>query len=184
MNAEQMTLYSGASKGAEAEFGLWAEAYGIQEVNFSFPGHPNARQRGLHELTPDELLRGDVNLTYVSRLLSRNYIGKGETFRRVLQTIFHIVNHSREVFVVGDIQEDQTVRGGTGWGAEFAKLNNKRLYVFDQVQDGWFVWNVKTWERQERVAIREAHFAGLGTRQLRPNGSKAVEALFRDTMVQ
>lgn len=184
MNAEQMTLYSGASKGAEAEFGLWAEAYGIQEVNFTFPGHANARQRGLTELTDEELLRGDVNLTYVSRLLSRNYIGKGEAFRRVLQAIFHIVNHSREVFVVGEIQEDLTVRGGTGWGAEFAKLNNKLLYVFDQMQNDWFLWAGKSWERQERVAIRHAHFAGLGTRQLQPNGSKAVEALFRDTMVQ
>jgi len=184
MNAEQMTLYSGASKGAEAEFGLWAEAYGIQEVNFTFPGHPNARMRGLYELTPEELLRGDVSLAYVSRLLSRNYIGKGETFRRVLQALFHIVSHSREVFVVGEIQEDLTVRGGTGWGAEFAKLNNKRLHVFDQVQGGWFLWGGKTWEREDRVTIREAHFAGLGTRNPQPNGSTAIEALFRDTMVQ
>lgn len=184
MNAEQMTLYSGAGKGAEAEFGLWAEAYGIQEVNFTFPGHPNARRRGLYELSAEELLRGDVSLVYVSRLLSRNYIGKGETFRRVLQTIFHIVSHSREVFVVGEIQEDLTVRGGTGWGAEFAKLNNKRLQVFDQAQNGWFLWTGHTWKPQERVVIREAQFAGLGTRNVEPNGSKAIEALFRDTMVQ
>ena len=184
MNAEQMTLYSGAGKGAEAEFGLWAEAYGIQEVHFTFPGHPNTRQRGLYELSEDELLRGDVSLAYVSRLLSRNYIGKGETFRRVLQTIFHIVSHSREVFVVGEIQEDLTVRGGTGWGAEFAKLNNKRLYVFDQAREAWFLWQATRWVPQERVAIREAAFAGLGTRQVSPAGSKAVEALFRDTMVQ
>ena len=184
MNAEQMTLYSGASKGAEAEFGLWAEAYGIQEVNFTFPNHPNTRSRGLYELTPEELLRGDVSLAYVSRLLSRNYIGKGETFRRVLQAIFHIVSHSREVFVIGEIQEDLTVRGGTGWGAEFAKLNNKRLHVFDQVQDAWFQWGGKNWEREERVMVREAHFAGLGTRNPLPNASKAIEALFRDTMVQ
>jgi hypothetical protein len=184
MNAEQMTLYSGASKGAESDFGMWAEAYGIQEINFTFPTHPNVRARGLYELTDEEMLRGDVSLAYVSRLLSRNYIGKGETFRRVLQTIFHIVSHSREVFVIGEIQEDMTVRGGTGWGAEFAKLNNKRLHVFDQVQDAWFLWAGKNWEREERAIVREAHFAGLGTRNLQPNGSKAIEALFRDTMVQ
>ena len=28
----------------------------------------------------------------------------------------------------------QTVRGGTGWGAEFAKLCNKPLFVFDQAK--------------------------------------------------
>ena len=32
------------------------------------------------------------------------------------------------------------MRGGTGWGAEFAKLCNKPLYVFDQEKDGWFEW--------------------------------------------
>jgi hypothetical protein len=52
------------------------------------------------------------------------------------------------------------------------------------VQNGWFLWGGKTWEREERVAIREAHFAGLGTRNPHPNGSTAIEALFRDTMVQ
>ena len=30
---------------------------------------------------------------------------------------------------------DDTVKGGTGWGAEFAKLCNKPLFVFDQDKD-------------------------------------------------
>jgi len=31
------------------------------------------------------------------------------------------------------------------WGAEFAKLCNKPLYVFDQARDAWFRWNEKGW---------------------------------------
>ncbi len=187
MNAEQMTLFSGASKGAEAEFGHWAEVYGIQEVHFTFPGHPNVRTRGLHSLTEEESLRGDVSLSYVSRLLSRNYLHKGELFRRVLQTQFHIVSNSREVFVVGELQEDLTVRGGTGWGAEFAKLNNKPLHVYDQLQQAWFNWQRNSWKRHDDphpLTIHEANFAGLGTRNLTESGRQAVEDLFRYTMVQ
>jgi hypothetical protein len=178
-------LYSGATKGTEEEFGRVAEAYGIQEVHFSFEGHPNARTRGLHELSSEELMKGDVSLTYVSRLLNRNYMHKGETFRRILQAQFHIINNSREVYVVGEIQDDLTVKGGTGWGAEFAKLCNKTIYVFDQPKDQWYLWRQSRWDPVTgNPQIRESHFAGVGTRLLKDNGRTAIERLFRSTMVQ
>jgi hypothetical protein len=181
MKPEEMTLYSGASRGAEAEFGHLAEQHGIQEVNYSFEGHSNERTRGLHELSREELMKGDVSLHYVSRLLSRNYTQKGETFRKVLQTLFHIVNASAEVFVIGEVQADRTVKGGTGWGAEFAKLCNKRLYTFDQNQGAWFLWTQEQWKQERQPTIREMHFAGLGTRFLQDNGKEAIGQLFKAT---
>lgn len=182
MNPADMTLYSGATRGAEEEFGRLAERNGIQEINFSFAGHPNTRTRGLHELTREELMKGDVSLHYVSRLLNRNYTQKGETFRKVLQTLFHIVNNSREVFVIGEIQEDQTVKGGTGWGAEFAKICNKTLHTFDQKQNAWLHWSDQQWQRVEKPRLSEPHFAGLGTRFLEDNGRAAIENLFADSL--
>jgi len=177
-----MTLYSGATRGAEEEFGRLAEHYGIQEINYSFESHPNVRTRGLHELSREELEKGDVSLHYVSRLLNRNYTQKGDTFRRVLQTLFHIVNNSREVFVIGEIQEDQTVKGGTGWGAEFAKICNKTLYNFDQKQNQWFHWKEQQWQSMAQPFISESHFAGLGTRFLEDNGRQAIEDLYKASL--
>lgn len=182
MKPEEMTLFSGASRGAEAEFGRLAEQYGIQEVNYSFEGHGNERARGLHELSREELAKGDVSLHYVSRLLNRNYTQKGDTFRRVLQVLFHVVNSSSEVFVVGEIQADKTVKGGTGWGAEFAKLCNKRLHTYDQSQGGWFRWEQDQWKPEASPAIREFHFAGLGTRFLQDNGREALAQLFKASL--
>lgn len=181
MKAETMTLYCGATRGAEAEFGRWAEQFGIEEVNYSFDGHLNERTRGLHVLGREELIAGDVSLQYVSRLLNRNYTQKGDVFRKVLQTLFHIVNRSREVFVVGEVRDDLTVKGGTGWGAEFAKLCNKTLHTFDQTQDTWLRWNGESWEAVENPAIGEAQFAGIGTRFLQDNGKQAIERLFQTT---
>ena len=182
MNAEDLTLYSGGTGGAEAEFGSQAESLGIQEINYSFEGHKNARSRGLHELSREELMQGDVSLHYVSRLLNRNYTQKGETFRKVLQVLFHIVNNSREVFVIGEIQDDQTVKGGTGWGAEFAKICNKRLHTFDQKKDDWFLWEDNQWVTVAQPAITETHFAGLGTRYLQDNGKKAIADLYKASL--
>jgi len=182
MKAEEMTLYCGATRGAEAEFGRWAEPLGIQAVNYSFAGHTNERTRGLHVLSLEELITGDVSLQYVSRLLSRNYTQKGDLFRKVLQTLFHIVNRSREVFVIGEVQEDRTVKGGTGWGTEFAKLCNKTLHTFDQSQDTWLHWSGESWQAVTNPAIREAQFAGIGTRFLQENGKQAIEQLFKATL--
>lgn len=189
MKSADMVLYSGATKGAEAEFGRVAEQNGIQEVNYTFPGHPNARTRGIQELTDEELLRGDVSLSYVSRLMSRNYIHKGETFRKILQTLFHIIINSQEVFVIGEIMDDMTVRGGTGWGAEFAKLCNKTLYIFDQGRDAWHRWEspASRWEPQknENLPLITAHqHSGIGTRNLKPNGTAAIEDLYTRSLVE
>lgn len=189
MRAADLVLYSGATKGAEAEFGRLAEQHGVQEVNFTYEGHPNARTRGIHELSQEELLRGDVSLTYISRLLSRNYNHKGETFRKILQTLFHIIVNTQEVFVIGEIMDDMTVRGGTGWGAEFAKLCNKSLFVFDQERDAWHEWDSPSsaWVRLEGEhlpRISSNHFAGVGTRNLKPNGQAAIEDLYDRSLTE
>src|SRR4029078_6451806 len=95
----------------------------------------------------EELLAGDVSLEYVSKLMNRRYT-EGLTLRKILQTIWYQVNNGQEVDVVVHIEEDYTVRGGTGWGAEFAKLCNKPLSVFDQQRDGWFTWTRSEWNRR------------------------------------
>ncbi len=180
MKASETILFSGGAPGAEAEFGACAERHGVEEVNFTFDGHRIARQRGVRVLNHEELLVGDVSLDYVSRLMHRRYTDS-PTLRKVLQTLWYQVNHGQEIYVIGAVQDDDTVRGGTGWGAEFAKLCNKPLYVFDQERDGWFWWSGTAWERKDRTAapvITHPHFTGTGTRTIRENGKAAIEGLF------
>ncbi|MGE0592382.1 MAG: hypothetical protein AB7G23_18945 [Vicinamibacterales bacterium] len=179
MTPQDCILFSGGAPGAEAEFGACAEQHGVEEVNFTFDGHRIVRHRGVRMLNHEELLAGDVSLSYVSRLMRRRYT-EGPTLRRILQTLWYQVNSGQEIYVVGSILEDGTVRGGTGWGAEFAKLCNKPLFVFDQDQDGWFTWGGESWARVpgEGPVITHLHFTGTGTRTLHDNGRRAIGALF------
>jgi hypothetical protein len=131
-------------------------------------------------LNHEELLAGDVSLEYVSRLMNRRYT-EGPTLRKILQTIWYQVNHGQEIYVVGHILDDDTVRGGTGWGAEFAKLCNKPLHVFDQEKDAWFTWTGTAWRRRDKgdePVIEHIHFTGTGTRVLEANGREAITSLF------
>jgi hypothetical protein len=180
MKSGEVILFSGGMQGAEAEFGAVAERFGMAEVNFTFEGHQRVRQRGIRVLTPEELTNGDVSLEYVSRLMNRRYT-ESPTIRKVLQSIWYQVNHGQEIYVVGEILADQTVKGGTGWGAEFAKLCNKPLYLFDQKQDGWFRWDKSVWvayPKGEGPVIGHRHITGTGTRFLEENGRQAIASLF------
>jgi len=180
MDARDCILFSGGAHGAEAEFGACAERHRVEEVNFTFDGHKIARQRGVRVLNHEELQNGDVSLAYVSRLMHRRF-ADAPTIRKILQTIWYQVNSGQEIYVIGAVLEDGTVRGGTGWGAEFAKLCNKPLHVFDQDKNSWFTWTGEDWEKRSSAngpLITHPHFTGTGTRTLTANGKRAIADLF------
>jgi hypothetical protein len=102
---------------AEETFGEAAEKRNIQEVIYSFEGHKLSRDKNTVILSQEELERGDISMELASRMLNRTYY-ETDKIRKVLQTIFHMVNGGHQVFVIGAIQEDGSVKGGTGWAVE------------------------------------------------------------------
>ena len=178
MSTQEFTLHSGAASGAETYFGEMAERCGLAEVNYTFEGHKDHRTRGLKVLDTAQLMTGDVSLAYVGKLMNRRYKDT-PLFRNVLRSIWHQVNAGKQIFVVGWINEDETVKGGTGWGAEFAKLCNKPLHVFDQDKGCWFEWKDSAFVRSDTPpVITESHFTGTGTRLLDDGGRQAIKELF------
>jgi len=172
----KITLYSGGHRGAEAEFGKLAEAWQIKEVNLSFEGHEADRTRGIRILNQEELQKGDISMEIVSKRMNRTY-SKTDKIRKVIQSLFHMVNHGYHVVAIGWIQEDNTVKGGTGWGVELAKLFNRPLSVYDQDRKGWFSWEGNQWVANTPVITADT-FAGTGTRHLTDDGRQALRDLF------
>lgn len=177
LNAAGHTLLSGGAPGAEAAFGECAEAWGMQEINFSFEGHQTVRTRGLVKLSCSELAQGHVSDVYIRAKMHRTYPST-PLFKKVLQSIWHQVNTSGEVFVVGTILPDATVRGGTGWAAELAKHWKKPLWVFDQERRLWFAWRDGRWVEDAQPVITRSRFTGTGTRFLNHDGKAAIRDLF------
>ena len=175
--AQAFTLLSGGAKGSEATFGASAERWGLNEVHFSFAGRETERKRGVVELSEEELERGGVSDSYIQAQLHRSF-PKTEKFQRLLKTIWHQVATAGEVFVIGEILENQTVKGGTGWGAELGRHFDKAVYVFDQSKGHWFQWNDGSWTKIEAPSIRRRRFTGTGTRLLNDVGREAIEELF------
>ncbi len=176
MTTSEYTLYSGGHKGAEAEFGRQAEKHGVTEVTFSFEGHQMEREKGVVILSPEELLKGEVSMDIIMERMKRKYT-RADKIRVVIQSIFHMVNKGFQVFAVGTIQEDKTVKGGTGWAVELAKLFNRPLHVFDQSKNIWYSFIDNDWT-EDTPKIEHKTFCGTGTRNLTDKGKKAIEELF------
>jgi hypothetical protein len=170
------TLLSGGAAGAEAAFGACAEQWGVTEINYSFEGHKCHRTRGVVMLSDLDLAKGSVSVSYVQAHMHRTY--HTPLFEKLFQSIWHQVNTARQVFVIGRIQEDQTVKGGTGWAAELGKRLRKDVLVFDQERNIWLQWTPDGWAERTNPKITSHRFTGTGTRFLNDHGKAAIEALF------
>jgi len=178
METAQCTLYSGGLKGAETVFGETAEKFAINEVIYTFEGHKLSRESNVQVLSKDDLERGNISMELASKMLNRTYY-ETDKIRKVLQTIFHMVNSGYQVFVIGSIQEDGSVKGGTGWAVQLAKMFNRPLHVFDQPSEKWFTW--KDGWQEDAPTIKYDTFVGSGTRYLNDAGRNAIEKLFEDS---
>jgi hypothetical protein len=177
MSTNKAKLLSGGHRGAEAEFGRAAKRWGLEQTTFSFEGHAMDWPMSVRVLGDAELAAGDVSMEIVSKRMGREY-HRAELIRRVIQSIYHMVNGAYEVYVIGAIQSDDTVKGGTGWAVELAKMFNRPVWVFDQGRGEWFAWRDRAW-RPEEPTIGARAFCGTGTRNLSDEGRAAIEVLFR-----
>ncbi|MCW7754696.1 hypothetical protein OOT00_11960 [Desulfobotulus sp. H1] len=176
MTQSQTTLYTSGHQGTESEFGRLAQSYGIQEVHYSWPGRSIERSNAMQVLDETTLAKGDVSMEIVSKRMGRGYT-KADTIRKVMQLLFHTINHGHQVLAVGWIQDDGTVKGGTGWGVELAKFFNRPLSVYDQKSMEWFSWKQNQWIKEAPV-ITHTTFAATGTRHLTDEGRAAIADLF------
>ncbi len=180
VNKGKCTVFTSGLKGAEAAFGEEAVKRGMQECVYTFGDQKIDRENAqcVNVLADDELERGNVSMEIVSQMMHRKYYGS-EKIRKVLQVLFHVVNSGHQVIVVGNILEDNTVKGGTGWTVELAKLFNRPLCVFDQTRDKWFVWDRGTWV-EGTPKIEFDTLACSGTRNLSDSGRQAIADLFAE----
>ena len=172
------SLIHGGHKGTEAEFGRCAEAWGVEETILSFEGHAVDRSNNIEMLTEAQLEEGDVSMTMVCQRLGRRF-ARGQGIRRVLQSMFHVVNRSDYLYAVGVVQPDNTVRGGTGWGVELAKFFNRGVSVYDQESDRWLTWDGTDWNEEEAPVVPDVAFSATGTRHLTDFGRQAIHDMFK-----
>ena len=176
----KMRLTHGGHKGAEAEFGRAAARWDVPETTISYDGHEMEFSMNVDNLSDEQLEKGHVSMDFVFQTLGRRF-AHAQKIRRVIYSMFHVVTRGDALFVVGWIQPDNHVKGGTGWGVELAKFFNRQVHVFDQDRDAWFTWDGRDWQPSEPT-LPDRPFSATGTRNLTDAGRKAIVDLFERSL--
>jgi len=195
LDLTNITCHSGGATGADFFFfETIGENYGVKTKAYSYKTKYHTTENKV-EISDTDYEEGVKEITKANRVLSRYGIHK---FMNLLARNWSQVKYSDEVFAIGTIVEPgkkgskgfynksefQVVDGGTGYAVQMAINNGKFIYVFDQDKDKWFRWSytsLKFIEVTKPLKISYENFAGIGTREIKPNGIKAIEDIYKLT---
>jgi hypothetical protein len=194
LDLTNITCHSGGATGADFFFETIGDNYGVKTKAYSYKTKYHTTENKV-EISDSDYEEGVKEITKANRVLSRYGIHK---FMNLLARNWSQVKYSDEVFAIGTIVEPgkkgskgfynksefQVVDGGTGYAVQMAINNGKFVYVFDQDKDKWFRWSytsLKFIEVTKPLKISYENFAGIGTREIKPNGIKAIEEIYKLT---
>ena len=91
-------------------------------------------------------------------------------------------NKADAIFAVGTIGSNGFVDGGTAYATTRGIIRGVPVYIFDQKDNTWKVWNK---EQNKFVVTSQPKLtpkaATIGTRQLQQNGKNAIISILKDT---
>ena len=191
---EKIVCHSGGAVGADFFFETIGSKFGVKTRAYSYKTKYHDSPNKV-EISDEDYEEGVIQITKANKTLGRFGIAK---YMSLLARNWAQVKYSDEVFAIGTIvdpgkkgskgfynkSEFQVVDGGTGYACMCAINNIRSLYVFDQNKDKWFRWSytsLKFIEVKEDLKINFENFAGIGTREIKPNGIKAIEDLYKRT---
>lgn len=191
---DRLVCHSGGAAGADTYWETIGDNYGVKTKAYSYKTKYHTTENKV-EISDTDYEEGVKEITKANRVLNRYGIHK---FMNLLARNWSQVKYSDEVFAIGTIVEPgkkgskgfynksefQVVDGGTGYAVQMAINNGKFVYVFDQDKDKWFRWSytsLKFIEVTKPLKISYENFAGIGTREIKPNGIKAIEDIYKLT---
>lgn len=187
-NSDKITLNSGGAEGSDTYWEIMAEIYGMEINAFSYK---TKKHKSIHkkEISDEDYQEGVNEIKRANKYLKRKNI---EKYMNLLARNWAQVKYSNEIFAIGQILKKgeiskngfkasvESVDGGTGYAIQMGILNQKTIYVFDQEKEKWFKWSyiLETFIQIKEPVIFEKNIAGIGTRELKPCGIKAIENVF------
>jgi hypothetical protein len=174
-NPQEYVNNSGGADGADITWEEIGLEYGVKTNAYSFEGHKQSSKSPV-VLTKEQLNEGDAHVREANKKLKRNFPSRSEYVDNLLRRNWFQVKNSDAVFAIGNLKDDNTVDGGTGWAVQMAIDSNKPLHVYDQKTNSWYEYSytnkkfVKT-----GTPILTNNFAGIGTRGEKIKGKYVLD---------
>jgi hypothetical protein len=193
----KITCHSGGATGADTVWDEIGEEFGVKTRAYSYRTKSHVSPNKV-EISDQDYEDGVVQITKANKTLGRFGIHK---YMSLLARNWAQVKYSKQVFAIGTIikagdksvkgyknnSKNDVVDGGTGYAVMMAINQENDVYVFDQIKDKWFRWSYNSLrfvELKEVPLITEQDFAGIGTREIQPNGIKAIRDVYEKTFLK
>ena len=190
----KVVCHSGGAPGADTDWEKDGDPYGVQTRAYSYktPKHTSVNKV---EISDEDYKEGIIEVNKANKYLNRYGIHK---YMNLLARNWAQVKYSEQIFAIGTIIKpgDKNIKGyynkgkydivdgGTGYAVMMGINNNREVFVFDQIRDKWFRWSYSTLqfvEMKEVPTIDVQNFAGIGTREIQPNGQQAIKDVYEKT---
>jgi hypothetical protein len=190
----RITCHSGGAIGADTVWEEIGEEFGVRTNAYSYRTKSHNSPNKV-EISDKDYEEGVIEITKANKTLGRFGINK---YMSLLARNWAQVKYSKQVFAVGVIiksgekstkgyknsSKNDVVDGGTGYAVQMAINQENDVYIFDQNRDKWFRWSYNSLrfvELKEVPSITEQNFAGIGTREIKPNGVRAIRSVYEKT---
>jgi hypothetical protein len=193
LKRERMICHSGGAIGSDTVWEEVGEQFGIKTNAYSYKTKSHQSPNKV-EISESDYKEGIHEINRANKVLNRYGINK---YMSLLARNWSQVKYSKQIFAIGMVikpgckdskgyynkSKYEIVAGGTGYCVMMGILNERDVYVFEQNLNKWFRWSYNSLRFVEvkDVKITEHNFAGVGTREINPDGIKAIKELFEKT---
>lgn len=167
---EEAEFYSGAAEGSDKAWEEAATKAGIKVKNYTITNWDNLSNEWKEKI--DKEYQEVVNTLGRKVLDINSYAGK--LVRRDMMQ----ADKADAIFAVGEIASNGYVNGDTGYATTRGIIRDIPVYLFDQKDNTWKVWNK---EQSKFIPTSQPtltkNAAVIGTRKLQDNGRNAISEL-------
>jgi hypothetical protein len=192
----RIVCHSGGAIGSDTEWETEGIVYGVITKAYSYktPKHTSLNKV---EISDDDYKEGVEEINKANKWLNRYGIHK---YMNLLARNWAQVKYSDQIIAIGTIVRKgekspkgypnkgkfDMVDGGTGYACQMAINHQKEVYVFDQIRDKWFRWSYSSLKYVDCDCpkISYQNFAGIGTREIKPNGVQAIRDVYNKTFLK
>lgn len=195
IDLSNITCHSGGAEGSDTYWENIGKKYGVKTKAYSYKTEYHKSDNKV-EISEDDYNEGIKMVTIANKTLNRYGIAK---YMNLLARNWAQVKYSTDIFAIGSIIKNGSknkkgyynksgydiIDGGTGYAVQMGIDNGKSVWVFEQDLDKWFRWSYTSLSFVETKVpkINTENFAGIGTREIQPNGIKAIQEVYNLTFL-
>lgn len=175
-----VSMYSGAAKGSDTYWASIGKNYGISVTDFTTK---SITAENKDEATAKVMKANEsLNRVFPMQPNEKRDAASTEVANNLILRDWLQVKNADSIFAISTINSRGQVDGGTGWAVQMAIDEHKPVYVFNQNDNKWYVYQEFSKQFVETdTPTLTSKFAGIGTRNISNEGKQAIINVYSKT---